>query len=263
MNNIKFGLKLWSINYNLLDEARKLIKEGIFHYIELMPVPDTKISPFQKIKVPYIIHIASDKYGVNIADKKKQPFNLEALNQSIKWADILGAEYLILHPGFGSKKNALEFLERIDDKPRTFSDLERVRGKRILIENVPKKGMNDEKLLGFSPEQIKGLRGNRFGFCLDLNHAIKAAVSLKKDYKKYIKEFLKIKPQMFHISDGNLDQEKDEHLSLGKGGYDLAWIKNMLIKIGQKRDIYLVFETPKNKDNLKKDIENINYFKNL
>ena len=57
MNNIKFGLKLWSINYNLLEEARKLIEKGIFHYIELMPVPDTEISPFQKIKVPYVIHI--------------------------------------------------------------------------------------------------------------------------------------------------------------------------------------------------------------
>jgi len=242
MSNIKFGLKLWSINYNLLDEARKLIRKNIFSYIELMVVPGTEIFPFQKIKVPYIIHITSDKHGANIADKEKEEFNLETVNQSIKWANNLSAEYLILHPGFGEANTAKNFLGKIKDK-------------RILIENMPKKGINDEKMLGFTPKQIRELTESKFSFCLDLNHAIKAAVSLKKDYKKYIKEFLKLKPAMFHISDGNLDEEKDEHLDIGKGEYDFEFLTDCVNKSQVK---YITLETPKNNLNsLEQDLENL------
>ena len=246
MNNIKFGLKLWSINYNLIEEAEKLIKKDIFQYIELMVAPDTEISPFLKIEVPYIIHITSERWGLNIADKEKEDFNLRLISQNIKWADALGAEYLILHPGFGEIETAKKFLEKIKDK-------------RILIENMPRVGMNNEKMLGFSPEQIKELTGDEFGFCLDLNHAIKAAISLKKDYKKYIKEFLKLKPAMFHISDGNLDREKDEHLNIGEGEYGFKFLINC-VKESQSK--YITMETPRNNLNsLEEDLENLKKLK--
>jgi hypothetical protein len=100
-NNIKFGLKLWSTDQANIKEAKKLIEDGIFDYVELMVVPDTDISPFLNIKAPYIIHIPHDSFGLNIADKEKEKFNLEMINKSIEWADKLSAEYLILHPGFG------------------------------------------------------------------------------------------------------------------------------------------------------------------
>jgi len=116
-------------------------------------------------------------------------------------------------------------------------------------------------MLGFTPEQIKELTGNRFGFCLDLNHAIKAAVSLKKDYKKYIKEFLKLKPAMFHISDGNLDQEKDEHLDIGKGEYDFKFLINC---VKENESKYLTLETPKdNLNSCKQDLENLKKLKSF
>lgn len=242
MNNIKFGLKLWSTNYNLLDEARKLIKDGMFHYIELMVIPDTEISPFQKIKVPYIIHIPHSSFGLNIADIKKEEFNLKIINQSIKWADKLSAEYLILHPGFEEINVAENFLKKIEDK-------------RILIENMPKVGMNDEKMLGFTPEQIKELTSDKFGFCLDLNHAMKATISLKIDSKNYIKDFLKLNPKIFHISDGNLKKEKDEHLSIGEGEYDFKFLLNCI----KNNDSKLVtLETSRDHLNsFKEDLENI------
>ncbi len=242
MSSIKFGLKLWSLNYNLLDEARKLIEEGIFHYIELMPVPDTDIFLFQKMKLPYIIHIPHSSFGLNIADKRKEEFNLKTINQSIKWADKLSAKYLILHPGFGKIQTAKIFLEKIKDK-------------RILIENMTKVGTNNEKMLGFTPEQIKELTGDRFGFCLDFNHAIKAAIALKKDYKKYIKDFLKLNPKVFHISDGSLKIEKDEHLNIGEGEYDFKFLADC-VKENQSK--YITIETPRNNLNsVEEDLKNV------
>jgi deoxyribonuclease-4 len=213
-----------------------------------MPIPDTEISPFRKIEVPYIIHATSDNYGLNIGDKEKKDFNLQLINQDIKWADKLNAKYLILHPGFGEFEAAKKFLEKINDK-------------RILIENMPKTGSNDEAMTGYTPEQIQELMGNKFELCLDLNHAIKAAVGLKKDYKKYIKDFLKLKPKMFHIADGTLKSGKDEHLNIGEGEYDFNFLANCVEKSNAK---YVTVETPRNNLNsLKEDLENLKKLKSF
>ena len=245
---IKFGLKIWSTNSDSLEKAKGLIGRDIFQYIELTPVPNTEITPFLEAKVPYIIHITTEKYGVNIADKEKEEFNLKIMNECVEWADKLDAKYLILHPGFGLIDNAVKFLNKIGDK-------------RIVIENMPKVGLNDEKMIGYTPEQIKELMGERFGLCLDLNHAIKAAVSLKRPYKEFIEEFLKLKPEMFHISDGKLDNEKDKHLHIGEGDYDFEYLVKCL-KINNLT--YITLETPRLKqETLEEDIRNINALKKM
>ena len=241
---IKFGLKLWSTNSKLLNEAKELIENGLFQYIELTLIPNTKIAPFlkTKTKVPYIIHITTEKYGVNIADKEKEEFNLKTIDNCIEWADKLDAKYLILHPGFGLIGNAMKFLEMIEDK-------------RILIENMPKVGLNNEKMIGYTPEQIKKLIDNKFGLCLDLNHVIKAAVSLRRPYKEFIKEFLRSNPKMFHISDGKLNNEKDEHLNIGEGDYDFGFLISCIKRSNSK---YVTLETPRaNSNSLKEDLKNL------
>jgi len=243
---VKYGLKLWSTNCDLIKKANVIIKDGFFDYVELMVVPKTEIAPFQEIDVPYIIHITSERWGLNIADKKKENNNLETINQCINWADTLGAEYLILHSGFGEINNAKEFLQKISDE-------------RILIENMPRVGMSNEDMIGYSPKQIKDIIGDRFSFCLDLNHAIKASISLGRDYKEFVKEFLKLNPKVIHISDGNLDTEKDEHLSIGAGDYDFKFLADCIGKSGVE---YMTIETPKiNLNSLKTDLENLKKIK--
>ena len=242
MNEIKIGLKIWSTNSGLLEKAKELVGRYIFQYIELTPIPSTEITPFLEYNLPYIIHITTERYGVNIADKKKKQFNLRAVNNCIEWADKLNAKYLILHPGFGSIDNTMDFLSDIDDR-------------RFLIENMPKVGLNGENMIGYTPEQIKKLIANKFGLCLDLNHAIKAAVSLRKPYKEFIEGFLMLKPRMFHISDGKLNNEKDEHLGIGEGDYDFAFLMSC-VKMSEFKHVTL--ETPRNNLNsLGEDLKNL------
>ena len=247
MTKITFGLKLWSINHDIIDKARDLIKEDIFQYIELMPIPNTEITPFLKYGTPYIIHATTERHGLNIADKEKEEFNLKTIYSCIDWADKLNAKYLILHPGFGLIENTIEFLNKIDDR-------------RILIENMPKIGLNGEKMIGYTPEQIENLIGNKFGLCLDLNHAIKAAVSLRRPYKEFIEEFLKLNPKVFHISDGRLDIEKDEHLNIGEGNYDFEFLATCVKKSVSK---YVTLETPRNSNSFDNDINNLKKLINL
>ena len=241
MTKIKFGLKLWSNQKDLLKAAIDLIENKVFDYIELSVVPNTDIDPF-KYDLLYVIHAPHEKFGVNIGDPEKKGYNSNMINESIDWADKLNARNIILHSGYGSMNAAKRVLEEVDDK-------------RILIENMPKVGLNDEKMIGDTPEQIKKLIDNKFGLCLDLNHAIKAAVSLGRPYKEFIEEFLKLKPKMFHISDGRLNKEKDEHLSIGEGDYDFE----LLIGCVKKNEFkYVTLETPRtNSNSFSDDLKNL------
>ena len=241
MAGINLGLKLWSLNDDLLDEAKGLVEENIFQYIELAVIPDTDVIPFLEAGLPYIIHATTERYGVNIADRKKRGYNLEAVNNCIRWADELNAKYLILHPGFGLIDDAIEFLEGIDDM-------------RVVIENMPEVGLNDEELVGYTPKQIRLLMGGRFGFCMDFGHAYKAAVSTGTDYKMFLKDFLDVGPSMFHLCDGDTSNVRDEHLHLGEGNLDLGYIISLLHTIHQP---YVTLETPRNSNSLKEDIKNV------
>lgn len=226
---MKFGLKLWSTNQDTLPQAEELIEEGVFQYIELTPIPGTKVDAFLSYDLPYVIHITTERHGVNIANNEIRVFNFETIQNCIEWADQLQASYMILHPGFGQIRDALNFLNDICDK-------------RILIENMPKVGLSDESMVGYTPNQINRLMDNKFGFCLDFGHAIKAAVSLNKNYKQFIAEFLELKPKMFHISDGNSYNEKDEHLNIDEGDYDFEFLMGCAKKSKSK---YITLECPR------------------
>lgn len=242
-----FGLKLWSTNIDLIDQAMQLIDEKKFGYIELFVVPDTKIDPFE-LDVPYIIHIPHHKFGVNIGESRLKKFNLEKINESISWADKLNAKYLILHAGHGSMESAMDLLgEVIDDQ--------------LLIENMPKVGLNGEKMIGYSPEQIEELTCiDNAGLCLDFGHAVKAAISLGVDYKDYVQRFMVFEPRVFHVSDGKLDEEMDEHLSIGDGEYDFKFLMGRVKKCRSKM---VTLETQRVEKSLDKYIEELYVLNNM
>lgn len=242
---MKFGIKLWSTDINLIDQSCNLINNKIFNYVELLVVPNTEISSF-KIDIPYIIHIPHQNFNVNIGNNKIIEYNTQKVNESIIWADELNAKYLILHPGYGNIENTIDFIKSISDK-------------RILIENMPKIGINNENMIGYSPEQIEKLITNKFGLCLDFGHSIQSSISYKIDYKNYIKRFLKFNPKVFHISDGLIHNEKDDHLKIGTGEYDFKFLKNCITNNKSK---YVTLETPRNnKNSLKEDLINLNLLK--
>ncbi|MDY6931781.1 MAG: TIM barrel protein, partial [Halobacteriota archaeon] len=194
-----------------------------------------------------VIHITTERQGVNIADLTKKKLNLKRINNCVEWADKLNAKYLILHPGYGLVDDAIEFINDIKDR-------------RFLIENMPKVGLDDEPMIGYKSEQMEELMDDTdMGFCLDLNHAAKAAVSLNTPYKEFIGELLKLRPKMFHISDGKLDNEKDEHLNIGEGDYDFEFL---LKCINDNPSKLVTFETPRlDLKSFNEDIQNVKKLK--
>ena len=245
---MKIGLKLWSINTDLINQAVQLIEKKVFDYIELFVIPDSEIKPFL-IDVPYIIHVPHEKFGVNIGDLASKKYNLQKINESIAWADQLNAKYLILHAGHGSMQHASDLLREVSDR-------------RLLIENMPKVGLGGEAMIGYSPAQIEAMIGdNGVGLCLDFGHAVKAAKSLGREYKDVINDFLIFNPKLFHISDGDFETEKDSHLNIGSGSFDFEYFKHC---VGNKRSKLMTLETPRdNQLSLDEDLKNLNILKSI
>lgn len=243
--NMNFGLKLWSTNTDLVNQAIHLIDEKVFDYIELMMIPGSEITPFL-IDVPYIIHIPHEKFGVDIGDPATKEYTMQKINDSINWADQINAKYLILHAGHGSMQHATDLLRGLSDS-------------RILIENMPKVGLGGEKMIGYSPAQIEELIGDSdMGLCLDFGHAVKAASSLGVNYKEYVKGFMRLEPRVFHVSDGFINTEIDNHLNIGEGNYNMTFIKNCIL---ENKNKYVTFETPRsNKHSIEDDLKNYNIF---
>lgn len=240
MSRIQYGLKLWSTNVSLLPAAAKLISDSIFQYVELNPIPGTDIGPFLSYNIPYVIHITTERHGVNIADPAKELSNTKLITESIRWADELDATYCILHPGFGDLMEAVGFLKQFCDP-------------RILIENMPKTGINGERMIGYTPQQIESLVDGKFGFCLDINHAIKAAISLNVPCWDYIMKFCDLNPSLFHIADGSLSTDRDEHLPIGAGEYDF---RNLRKVAERQRSMMITLETPRHQDSVEEDKKN-------
>ncbi len=218
----KFGLKLWSNNSTYCREAAKLYEENAFNYIELYAVPDSydmTIKEWKAFKAPFLIHAPhSVGHDVNLAIPEKKEKNMVLLKDTFRFADELGAKYIIFHAGTSGK---------IEE---TAIQLKPVADKRTLIENKPYLAMDGKNICtGNSPEEINYImEKDGIGFCLDIGHAICSANSHKVDPIEYLKRFLALKPVMFHLTDGAYKSEIDSHEHFGGGDYPMKKLLSLL-----------------------------------
>ena len=252
----KLGLKLWSINTdNYIKAAQELFEASVFDYIELYVVPQSleHLEDWQKLDIPYIIHCPHFANGFNLAKKEKKDSNLKIYQEVKKFADELSAPYIIFHGGIdGNMEETAKQLASFDEP-------------RALIENKPyvalPNKMNGNFCRGYNVEEIELVKKTaNCGFCLDIGHAICSANSQKIEPYSYIKDFLKLEPTMFHLTDcADLCSEYDSHLHLGDGELNIAKIIELLPK-----NALITLETIKNsKENLDDFIQDCNIAKNI
>lgn len=227
---MKYGIKLRTDEMILISDVAKLITKGVFDYVELLIVPNNpSIIPFLEFEVEYVVHASHENYGVDMGRLELREFTLKMLDLSLQAADELGSKIVIFHAGTDSLEHTKGVLSNYTDT-------------RVVIENMPKVGINGEACLGYDAKAMKRLTMDRFGICLDFGHAMKASISLKTDFGEIIQEFLKLNPKIFHISDGNFNTEKDEHLNIGVGTYDFKYFKKCIINNPSK---LVTLETPR------------------
>lgn len=244
---LKIGLKLWSTNDYYIKEAARLFEEGIYEYIELYAIPnsfDVYSQKWEKLKIPYIIHAPHFKDGMNLAKKENFDLNMKLSKEAVLYADKLGAESIIFHPGIGG------------DIKETARQIKHLGDERIIIENKPYKAIgSDLNCNGYNIEEIDYIIKNcKVGFCLDIGHAVCSANAQNIDPFEYVSNFLELKPKMYHLSDGDINGIRDKHLHFGDGNFDLEKIISIL-----PSNFTLTLETPKNsKTDLNDFVEDVN-----
>jgi hypothetical protein len=248
---IKCGLKLWTNDNDLFEEAVSLFEKEQFDFLELYHNANEEFDfgDTEKLKkIPTTIHAFHQDGFHEFNFKSKE---LEIWNKTKELADYFDGKKIIVHAGKARD---------IDDFR---SNLSKIDDPRILIENMAGLDVFENLTFGYRLEDLKKIKENK-EICFDFEKAIKSACYQRIDYKKFIKDCLKdLKPNYFHISGGDFRSVEDEHLNLQEANFDLRWIGNELEKLSREKAVFLVFEVPKNESNLRNDIENMDYFRNL
>lgn len=247
------GLKLWSTNQCWFAEAASLYKSKKIDFIELYIAPTTTLQDdFSALAgVPITIHAPHENHDFNtsaLSDTSVHRFH--DVVQPI--ADAVQASHIVVHAGVGTTEAG-------------FTDgITQIADARIIIENMPKLSLQHETCFGHSLSEIQYIHTQRgFPICLDLGHAIKSACSQRISYEVFLDQIVATaQPFYFHLSDGDSNSPIDDHLSLGTGNYNLAYLKSLILQQAQKQETRVVFEVPKNNRDLQQDVENIHFFKN-
>jgi endonuclease IV len=209
---MQIGLKLGTKDIQYTEDIYSFYEQGYFHYIELFVVPETfddTIHYWNQFPIPIVIHAPHSVAGMNLSLNNRKANKLK-LKETFRFADILHAEYIIFHSGLNGK------VEETIYQLSSFVDA------RCLIENKPIKGLNNEKCIGATTDEVTCIMNElKIGFCLDFGHAICAANSLKEYPLAFINNFLQLKPAMYHLTDGDYTSEYDSHLHYGKGTFPI------------------------------------------
>jgi endonuclease IV len=226
----RFGICLETVYFlekpDFVDQVLELVRNGIFDFVQLqlllMPnsYDETQAIIAEKMKnVPTVIHapihIPPRYYGIDIGNKNALKNNLEKLKDSQKFADLLRADVIVLHPGRGDGEEYLR---------ETIRQFQTINDPRIAVENLPR-NPHGQVLQGSSPEEIKRIIDEtECKFCFDFAHAICATNSCERNVYDDFTKYNALNPGLYHLSDGDFSATIDHHLHFGLGNYDIAKI---------------------------------------
>ena len=178
---------------------------------------------------PIVVH---SSYLINLGSKSPEirEKSLQALLEEVERCKMLGADFLVLHPG-GGDENAVTYIAEGLSKA-----LDSAGGVKILLENVAgegsKVGKNFHELKAIIDETTNG---ERLGVCFDTCHAFAAGYDLRrKDVWLKLHEeidatvgFAAVK--LVHLNDtkGELGSNLDRHANWTEGKLGVETLKTI------------------------------------
>jgi len=214
---------------------------------------------------PLYIHTS---YLINIASSNKQirELSLKMLIWELDTADMLGADYLILHPGSSSedvlkgKKLAMDILKKVRDTKSW--------NVKVLLENTAGERGDISSTIEELWELVESCGDLSGGVCLDTCHTFQAGYDIrsKEGIEGFIDNIMKVIGQemvkLIHLNDSKREFHSgiDRHEHIGKGKIGLRGLKDFLTNETFK-DIPVILETPKKSD--RDDIRNLRRVKDM
>lgn len=217
-------------------------------------IPATLLREFKRLRHQYDMNplFVHASYLVNIAsiNKAVRDLSLKMLQWELDIADMLEADYLVLHSGSCSA-NPEAGKRLVIDGLRFIAKAGRWRAKLILENTAGKRG-DVASLIEDLAELYHSSREISAGICIDTCHAFQAGYDLRR--KEAIEQFAdminkKIGPgcvKLIHLNDSKkgLSSGIDRHEHIGTGQIGLSGFKAFL---GHPafRDVPIILETPK------------------
>lgn len=239
---------------------------------DIKELSEKDVSLFKKLRLihditPVYIH---SSYLINIASSNKA-LNKKSINLLIKEmdrADLIGADFVILHPGSASnepgktaRKRAIDALNEVAERGNWNAGL--------LIENTSGERGDISTSIKDIAEIIQGVNEYLIsGICIDTCHLFAAGYDIRKtkvinnisnDIERYI-GFKHVK--LIHLNDSKTDLGKhiDRHEHIGIGKIGIAGLRKFInYKIFSS--VPLILETPKKTES--NDLINIQKVKNM
>jgi deoxyribonuclease IV len=260
MRRIGLHLSISGGMYKALEEAKKLDINSVQVFLknsnrgEAKEYSEKDVEEFKKLKSEMDISVfAHSGYLINLAgDGDNLTKSIKALKDEITRADIMGIEYIVIHPGSHKGKGVtLGIREIVSSFEKVFSDLPDSNA-TLLLETTAGQGNS----VGHKFEHIADIidlskHKDRLMVCLDTCHIFAAGYDLCSidAYNETMVEFDKIigidRLKLIHLNDSKteLGSKKDRHEQIGLGYIGEEGIGNIL---NDKRlfHVPVVLETP-------------------
>jgi len=177
----------------------------------------------------YLINLAS-------ADEEVRKKSRKALVDELIRGNVIGADFLILHPGSHGGDGEAAGLERIAQGLDWCLNRAEVRRPTLLLENTAGQGQG----VGHRFEQIRVLIDGvpklwELGVCLDTCHAFAAGYDIsEKGYSSVFDEFHRVigleKLRAFHLNDSKKEWKSrvDRHERIGRGEIGMGFFRRLM-----------------------------------
>lgn len=195
------------------DKADKFSNSAGFDYFELFINPKVKGEKraWENWKV---IHAEKE----DLVKKEGVACGKDAIDLAAK----LGSKFVIIHSGVFHKKETKTLAENIS----SLVEYAKKQGIEVLLENLYHL---DNKHYASDPDELKHLINETgCGFVLDFSHATYFANQTNRTLCNLLHEFVKLKPKMYHLSDGFRTDKEDKHLTLGNGDLDIKYFLKII-----------------------------------
>jgi deoxyribonuclease-4 len=172
--------------------------------------------------------LSHDSYLINLASPKDELFqkSIDAFTDELERAELLGLDFLVMHPGAHVGSGVEAGIERIAAGMReSFERVPHVKT-RVLLENTAGGGST----MGRSFEELRDLLAaidtpERTGTCIDTCHMFAAGYELRTEegYQETMKQLDKVlgarRVFALHLNDskGDLGSHLDRHMHIGDG----------------------------------------------
>jgi deoxyribonuclease-4 len=227
---------------------------------EQRPIPDDEVARFRELRAawgggPVGSH---DSYLINLASPRRDLWtrSVRAFTDELERAELLGLDFLVMHPGAHLGSGLARGLRRIADGIRAAMDRVPHRSTRILLENTAGQGSTIGRTFGEIGDLLDAIDApSRTGACIDTCHMFAAGYELRTGagYARTMEELDAAvgarRVFCLHLNDsrGDLGSRLDRHEHIGAGRIGAAGFRRVL-RDPRFSGTPKILETPKEDD---------------